>query len=106
MSQHLRYKVLGHTNHSAGPYLWDQLGFPSLGTGPNDYFNRTDVQKALHVPKPTSYLVCSDDTLFPNGDESVPSALGPIPGVIERTNNVIIGHGYISPAYTIAPIHS
>jgi carboxypeptidase D len=23
------------------PFLWDELGFPSLGTGPNNYFNRT-----------------------------------------------------------------
>ena len=74
------------------PYLWDQLGFPSLGWGPNDYFNRSDVQKAINAP-PTNYLICGDNTLFPNGDESVPSSLGPIPSVIERTNNVIIGHG-------------
>lgn len=75
------------------PYLWDVLGIPSLGVGPNNYFNRTDVQKALHVPKPTSFLICGDDSLFPNGDQSVPSGLGSIPGVIEKTNNVTIGHG-------------
>ena len=23
------------------PFLWDELGFPSLGWGPRDYFNRT-----------------------------------------------------------------
>ncbi|KAI9660522.1 MAG: hypothetical protein M1821_009873 [Bathelium mastoideum] len=74
------------------PYLWDQLGFPSLAGGPNDYFNRSDVQKAINAP-PTNYVICGDDTLFPNGDESVPSSLGPIPRVIEKTNNVIIGHG-------------
>jgi carboxypeptidase D len=67
-----------------------------LGTGPNDYFNRSDVQKAIHAP-PTNYLVCGDDTLglIDPGDASVPSALGPIPSVIERTNNVIIGHGML-----------
>ncbi|KAL9095003.1 MAG: hypothetical protein Q9165_002605 [Trypethelium subeluteriae] len=76
------------------PYLWDQLGFPSLGWGPNDYFNRSDVQRAINAP-PTNYTICGDDTLFPKGDQSVPSSLGPIPSVIERTNNVIIGHGWL-----------
>jgi carboxypeptidase D len=30
------------------PFLWDELGFPSLGTGPNNYFNRTG--KRLSLP--------------------------------------------------------
>ena len=110
------------------PYLWDELGFPSLGWGPNskfffffvlhthtprpadmrplpklvhsadhvpyslDYFNRSDVQKAINAP-PTSYAICGDDSL--GLDSSPPSALGPLPSVIERTNNVIIGHGLL-----------
>jgi carboxypeptidase D len=42
-------------------------------------------------------VVCGDDSLglLDPGDASVPSALGPIPSVIERTNNVIIGHGML-----------
>jgi carboxypeptidase D len=77
------------------PYLWDEMGFPSLGGGPNNYFNRSDVQAQLHVP-PTNYYVCAGGSnLFPNGDQSVPSALGPLPSVIERTNNVMIGHGLL-----------
>jgi carboxypeptidase D len=77
------------------PYLWDQMGFPSLAGGPHNYFNRTDVQAQIHVP-PTNYLVCGGgNNLFPNGDESLPSGLGPLPSVIERTNNVIIGHGML-----------
>ncbi|KAK3074104.1 hypothetical protein LTR53_003751 [Teratosphaeriaceae sp. CCFEE 6253] len=78
------------------PYLWDVLGFPSLGWGPSDYFNRTDVQKAINAP-PTDYTVCGDDSLglLDPGDTSVPSALGPLPSVIERTNNVLIGHGWL-----------
>lgn len=50
------------------------------------------MQAALHAP-PTDYSVCGDDALFPKGDLSIPSALGPLPSVIERTNNVLIGHG-------------
>lgn len=74
------------------PFLWDEMGFPSLAGGPNDYFNQSAVQKALHVP-PTNYAVCGGN-IFPNGDRSAPSALGPLPSVIERTNNVLIGHGW------------
>ncbi|KAJ5925766.1 hypothetical protein N7454_007276 [Penicillium verhagenii] len=74
------------------PFLWDQMGFPSLAGGPNNYFNQTDVQHALHVP-PTDYSVCGGD-IFPAGDGSLPSALGPLPSVIDRTQNVIIGHGW------------
>ncbi|CAG8927119.1 unnamed protein product [Penicillium salamii] len=74
------------------PFLWDEMGFPSLAGGPNNYFNETAVQKALHVP-PTNYAVCANG-VFPEGDNSPPSALGPLPSVIERTNNVLIGHGW------------
>ena len=77
------------------PYLSDEMGFPSLAAGPHNYFNRSDVQAQLHVP-PTNYFVCAGGpNLFPNGDASPPSALGPLPSVIERTNNTIIGHGLL-----------
>jgi carboxypeptidase D len=76
------------------PFLNDEMGFPSLGGGPNNYFNRSDVQAVIHAP-PTDYSVCGDRALFPRGDQSVPSALGPLPSVIERTNNTIIGHGLL-----------
>lgn len=76
------------------PYLWNVMGFPSLAGGPNDYFNRTDVQKAIHAP-PTDYSVCGGDAIFPHGDGSLPSALGPLPSVIERTNNTVIAHGWL-----------
>ena len=78
------------------PYLYDELGFPSLGGGPNNYFNRTDVQAVLHAPNPTNFYECAGGpNLFPKGDKSIPSALGPLPSVIERTNNTIIGHGLL-----------
>jgi len=77
------------------PFLWDELGFPSLGSGPNNYFNRSDVQKVIHAP-PTNYYICGGGpNLFPKGDKSPPSSLGPLPSVIERTNNTIIGHGLL-----------
>lgn len=76
------------------PFLWDEMGFPSLAGGPNNYFNQTAVQKALHVPL-TNYAVCGGDIFGDKGDLSVPSALGPLPRVIERTNNVLIGHGWL-----------
>lgn len=75
------------------PYLWDVMGFPSLASGPNDYFKRRDVQAAIHAP-PTNYFVCGEYR-FLRPDESVPSSLGPLPSVIERTNNTIIGHGLL-----------
>ncbi|KAJ5234165.1 uncharacterized protein N7469_003333 [Penicillium citrinum] len=77
------------------PFLWDEMGFPSLAGGPNNYFNQSAVQKALHVP-PTNYAVCggSGPIFGKEGDQSVPSALGPLPRVIEATNNVLIGHGW------------
>jgi carboxypeptidase D len=75
------------------PYLWDEMEFPSLAGGPNNYFNRSDVQAAIHAP-PTDYSVCGEyRPLRP--DLSVPSSLGPLPSVIERTNNTIIGHGWL-----------
>jgi carboxypeptidase D len=77
------------------PYLWNELGFPGLGGGPSNYFNRSDVQKVIHAP-PTDYFLCGGgDNLFPDDDKSVRSALGPLPSVIERTNNTIIGHGML-----------
>jgi carboxypeptidase D len=77
------------------PYLYNELGL-SLGGGPNNYFNRTDVQEVLHAPNPTNFYVCAGGpNLFPKGDNSLPSALGPLPSVIERTNNTIIGHGLL-----------
>lgn len=76
------------------PFLWDALGFPSLAAGPNNYFNRSDVQKAINAP-PTNYVICGDPELFPRGDQSQPSSYEALPSVIERTNNVIVGSGML-----------
>lgn len=76
------------------PFLWDELGFPSLAIGPNNYFNQSDVQMAINAP-PTDYVVCGDDSLFPKGDQSEPSSFTALPYVVERTNNVIVGSGLL-----------
>lgn len=78
------------------PFLWQITGFPSLAGGPNNYFNRSDVQKAIHAP-PTDYVICGDDKvgLLVPGDTSPPSSFGPLPRVVEATNNVIVGSGML-----------
>ncbi|KAK1140787.1 hypothetical protein N8T08_009893 [Aspergillus melleus] len=79
------------------PVLWNVLGFPSTDAGPSNYFNRSDVQKAINS-QPIDFHACSLGNIFQgedNLDQSIPSALGPLPSVIERTNNTIIGHGLL-----------
>ncbi|VUC28076.1 unnamed protein product, partial [Clonostachys rosea] len=79
------------------PFLWNVMGqgFPGQPVGPNNYFNRSDVQRVLNIP-PTDYSVCGSFAWSGDGDyNSLPSALGPLPGVIERTNNTIIAHGWL-----------
>ncbi|KAF3760780.1 hypothetical protein M406DRAFT_73241 [Cryphonectria parasitica EP155] len=79
------------------PLLWDVLGFPgSLEYEPEGafiYFNRTDVQDAIHAPH-IDWAECANENVFVHGDDtSLPSAVTVLPGVIDRTQNVIIGHG-------------
>ncbi|KAI3400719.1 hypothetical protein diail_1928 [Diaporthe ilicicola] len=74
------------------PFPSNQLGFPSLGWGPNNYFNRTDVQKALNIHGPHSdFKLCRPEAL--GLESSEPSAFSALPSVIERTNNVVVGNG-------------
>jgi carboxypeptidase D len=80
------------------PILWDQLGFPGsidyLPEGATIYFDRPDVKKAIHAPENISWTSCSAIEVFVNGDDtSEPSSFHALPHVIEKTNNVIIGHG-------------
>ncbi|KIX00857.1 uncharacterized protein Z518_09922 [Rhinocladiella mackenziei CBS 650.93] len=79
------------------PLLWDVLGFPGsfdyVPEGAFIYFNRTDVQKAINAPI-QEWLECTNVDVFVNGtDNSPPSALSVLPGVIEKADRVIIGHG-------------
>lgn len=68
-----------------------------MDDGPNSYFNREDVKKVLHVPPKTDYKAHGGFAWsgFPGVDGLAPrpSALGPLPRVIELTNNTIIAHG-------------
>lgn len=76
------------------PFPSDELGFPSLGWGPNNYFNRSDVQAALHVAPPgVDYAVCGDGAL--GLEHSPPSSYAALPSVVERTNNVVVGNGLL-----------
>ena len=83
------------------PLLWDVLGFPGsfdyVPAGATVYFNRSDVQAAIHAPLGTDWTECTPTEVFVNGtDTSPPSGLSPVlPSVIERTNNVILAHGLL-----------
>ena len=76
------------------PLLWDVLGFPGsfeyLPEGAEIYFNRTDVQKAINAPI-QPWEECASGVL--DADDSPPSGLSVLPGVIERLNRTIIAHG-------------
>jgi carboxypeptidase D len=78
------------------PLLWDVLGFPGsfdyLPDGATIYFDRADVKKAINAPTDHSWTECGGP-VFVRGDTSAPSANTVLPGVIDRTKNVIIGHG-------------
>jgi carboxypeptidase D len=79
------------------PLLWDVLGFPGsfdyLPEGASIYFNRTDVQKAINAPL-IEWNECTNTDVFVNGtDNSLPSGVSILPGVIERSKRTIIAHG-------------
>lgn len=50
------------------------------------------MQDAIHAPH-IEWAECTDGDVFIGGDSSPPSAVTVLPGVIDRTQNVIIGHG-------------
>lgn len=78
------------------PLLWDVLGFPGsfdyLPAGAEIYFNRTDVQQAINAPV-QEWEECTGGIL--RHDNSAPSGLSVLPGVIEKNNRTIIGHGLL-----------
>ncbi|EXJ95780.1 carboxypeptidase D [Capronia coronata CBS 617.96] len=81
------------------PLLNDVLGFPGsfeyIAEGEKIYFNRSDVQRAINAPV-QEWEECTSTDVFVNGtDNSLPSTLSVLPGVIERADRVIIGHGLL-----------
>ncbi|GAM82581.1 hypothetical protein ANO11243_005630 [Dothideomycetidae sp. 11243] len=84
------------------PQPWSVLGGVSGSSGGFVYFNRTDVQEALHAVVGTNWMECTpinvfgggSNQTFGTGDTSAPPATnGVLQNVIEATNNVIIGSG-------------
>lgn len=77
------------------PFVSNILGWPSQGWGPKDFFNRSDVQQALHITPYTDYAVCGNAALGLNAGDSPPSSFTALPNVIEKTNNVIVANGLL-----------
>ncbi|KAF5345356.1 hypothetical protein D9758_008442 [Tetrapyrgos nigripes] len=69
------------------------LGFPR-DTQKFIYFNRTDVQDAIHAPH-IEWNDCSDINVYAgNGrDQSIPSMLSVFPNVIEKSERTVVVHG-------------
>ncbi|ELU36836.1 serine carboxypeptidase domain-containing protein [Rhizoctonia solani AG-1 IA] len=59
------------------------------------YFNRTDVQDAIHAPH-INWSECSSINVFVNGtDTSIPPMLSVMPNVIEKSERTVVMHGGI-----------
>jgi carboxypeptidase D len=94
---------------SSCPFPSNQLGFPTLGWGPNNYFNRSDVQDALNIHDPRSdFRMCNEVTF--GLEHSEPVTFSVLPAIIERTGNVVIANGeldfLITPNGTLAAINN
>jgi carboxypeptidase D len=92
------YEIL----HSC-PLPYDPLGFTDwFRYRPKDagplYFDRSDVKAAINAPSTARWVFCNPyvSGFINNTDQSVnagPGSQPVIPNVIDRTQNVIIGHG-------------
>ncbi|TQV99204.1 serine-type carboxypeptidase [Cordyceps javanica] len=62
-------------------------------SGKDSYFNRRDVQSAIHVSPHVKWEQCK--RVFPRGvhDQSVPAGVYALPQVIDQTKNVIVAEG-------------
>lgn len=81
----------------AWPIQWDVLAYP--GSIPNQqspiYFNRTDVQKAIHAPE-VDWRVCTAKPVYVlRNDTSLPSSLTVLPSVIEKSERSVIMQGMV-----------
>lgn len=92
---------------STCPILWDVLGAPTVLSyvpeGAEIYFDRPDVQKALHAPN-VSWVECTASKVYLGGEDGLggPEAKGDLspdpiqgvlPQVIEHTNRVLVSNG-------------
>ena len=82
------------------PMIWDAMGSLSQGHytqfGTQEYLDRADVKKAIHVPTDAKWAECTERVVFFNDtDDSDPSGITALPRVIDATRNVIIGHGLL-----------
>ncbi|KAI0061166.1 alpha/beta-hydrolase [Artomyces pyxidatus] len=82
----------------AWPIPWSVLGFPR-STQEFVYFNRTDVQDAIHAPH-VEWAACANGDVYvnattgaPGNDQSIPSTLSVLPNVIEKSERTVIIHG-------------
>ncbi|KAF9268719.1 alpha/beta-hydrolase [Marasmius fiardii PR-910] len=74
------------------PNLWSVLGFPR-DTQQFIYFNRTDVQDAIHAPH-INWEDCASRSVYAGGrDTSIPSTLSVLPNVIDKSVRSVIVHG-------------
>ena len=83
------------------PRAYDPLGFSDgsmfiPASSGSAYLNRPDVKKAINAPD-KEWVFCNTEPVFVNGtDNSViagPGSQPVLPNVIDKTQNVIIGHG-------------
>ncbi|THG97171.1 hypothetical protein EW026_g4786 [Hermanssonia centrifuga] len=80
------------------PSLWSVIGFPE-STQEFVYFNRTDVQDAIHAPH-INWEACTSGSVYINKttgaagrDQSVASMLSIFPNVIEKSVRTVVVHG-------------
>ncbi|EIN06453.1 alpha/beta-hydrolase [Punctularia strigosozonata HHB-11173 SS5] len=79
------------------PIVWSVLGFPRA-TQEFIYFNRTDVQDAIHAPH-IEWSTCASGSVYVSAtggrgrDQSIPSTLSVLPNVIEKSERTVIQHG-------------
>ncbi|KAF7298105.1 Carboxypeptidase Cpds [Mycena chlorophos] len=81
------------------PNLWSVLGFPR-STQEFIYFNRTDVQDAIHAPH-INWEICASKSVYAaGGDKSVASMLtaaganiSTLGNVIEKSVRTVVAHG-------------
>jgi carboxypeptidase D len=66
--------------------------FPQTQVSPL-YFDRADVKAALHAPANVDWVECTNISVFPHNDSSLPPAFTVLPNVIEKSNRSVIVHG-------------